>query len=453
MGHRGRFIPLIGLILASGLLLACQAAVPARPTTSPRPLAEVAQTATPVPAARTLPLPTAPLAPSSGGAPATAASFQVEAAYAHAQMLAEQIGPRPAGSENDRRAADYIAAQLASAGYLVERQPFTFTAYIDEGTRVELQGADSQTLEASTLLYSAAGEVTAPLVFAGLARPQDLRGLDVRGRIVLAERGEIRFSDKVANAAAAGAVGVIIYNNTGGRLQGTLASPSAIPAAAVDRATGDLLRSRVGATVRLSVRGQVQETATTNIIGTLPGQTDEVLILGAHYDSVPVSPGANDNGSGVAVVLEVARVLASQGSHVPTIRVIAFGGEENGLLGSKRYVETLPNAALKQVIAMINLDMVGVGDTWQAGGSRSIVDRLRAATAPLGIRWGELPSDFAGSSDHASFAAVGVPVVFLYLADDPNYHTPEDKVRYLQPERLAQAGAAALALIAQLERR
>jgi aminopeptidase YwaD len=295
--------------------------------------------------------------------------------------------------------------------------------------------------------------VAGPLVYAGLGYADDFRNVNVRGRIALVERGEIRFSEKVQNAEAAGAVAVVVYNSAEGPIQASLGSASRIPAVAIARADGVALRRAGNVSVRLNVNGSVKETTAFNVIGTLPGRTGDTLIFGGHYDSVPAGPGANDNGSGTGAALEAARVLAAQGGHNLTLRFIAFGAEENGLLGSKAYVESLSAAQRRQVVAMINLDMVGVGDTWMVGGTRELQTPVRAAGEGMGVRFRDLSADLNGASDHASFIAAGIPAVFIYSSDDPNYHSPNDKVEFVQPERLETAGKILLSLVAQLDRR
>jgi aminopeptidase YwaD len=366
--------------------------------------------------------------------------------------LAETIGSRPAGSPNDARAADYIAARLASFGFQVEKQPFTFTGYVDGGSQVRITAPESRDIEATTLIYSAAGDVTAPVVSAGLGRPGDFNGVDVRGKIALIERGEIRFAEKVQNAAAAGAAAVLLYNNTGGAVQGSLATLSRIPAVAIAQTQGVALRRAGNVTARITVKGSVTESTTYNVIGTLPGRGDGVIVFGGHYDSVPAGPGANDNGSGVGASLEAARVLALQGPRNATLRFIAFGGEENGLYGSRHYVESLSREERSRIQAMINLDMVGVGDTWMIGGGRDLQRSARAIAEGLGVTPREMPGDISGASDHASFIAAGIPAVFLYVSDDPNYHSPQDKASFVDPNNLATAGKILVGLIAQLDR-
>lgn len=422
-------------------------------TPTPPPVA-VERAATASPALPTVVTPAATQAPVATAVAlgATPASFSGARALEEDRVLAQDIGIRPAGSANADRAADYIASRLASFGWQVEKQAFKFTGYVDQGSIVTVTGGDLSNLEASTLTYSAAGDLTAPIVSVGLGQAADYAGLNVRGKIALVERGTITFAMKVQNAADQGAAGVLLFNNADGLVRGTLGKVSAIPVASISRADGLALRALRAPTVHLIVRGEVKETNTMNIVGALPGQSSDTLVFGGHYDGVPAGPAANDNGSGVSTALEAARVLALQGPHRLTFRFIAFGAEENGLFGSRAYVDGLSAAQRKQIVAMINLDMVGVGDTWMAGGTRDLQKTVQSIAGSLGIDMQDLPADLSGASDHASFINAGIPAAFIYSSDDPNYHSPQDKVEFVQPARLEAAGKLLIEIIGRFDK-
>ena len=172
-------------------------------------------------------------------------------------------------------------------------------------------------------------------------------------------------------------------------------------------------------------------------------------MLGAHYDSVAAGPGANDNASGVAVMLEAARVLAEE--DLPfDLRVVAFGAEEIGLVGSAYYVDQLATAENDAVIAMINMDMVGVGDQLVIGGADSLVELVRASALAMGLEPGPLPERYNRSSDHASFSAAGIPAVFIHWMDDPDYHTAADVAENVDPLLLSATGRIALRTVDRL---
>jgi hypothetical protein len=222
------------------------------------------------------------------------------------------------------------------------------------------------------------------------------------------------------------------------------------------------------------IRGEVtiqrQQTEAENIVGVLPGTgksaADEqierdVVVLGAHYDhlgygdSNSLSPGthavhhgADDNASGTAMMLEVARQLKAAGPLPRTVLFVAFAGEERGLLGSGHYTAN-PLLTLDRTAAMVNLDMVGrldnntliIHGTGTGTGIDALVDRLTAAE---GFQVTKEPGGF-GPSDHASFYARKIPVLHVFTGSHTDYHRPTDtadKINYSGMVRISRLIAA-----------
>jgi Zn-dependent M28 family amino/carboxypeptidase len=206
--------------------------------------------------------------------------------------------------------------------------------------------------------------------------------------------------------------------------------------------------------VSLNVDASTQQESGTNVIADLPGNGSEAgtVIFTAHLDSVPAGPGANDNGSGSAVVLELAHELAqrSVAERPLAVRFAWFGAEELGLDGSQFYVQQISDAERQSLRADVNLDMVGVGDAWRFGGTDDLVQVALGAANDLGQRALPLRGALAGASDHASFLDAGVPAVFLYRVEDPNYHTAGDVPSLVNPDALGQAGTIALRILDEL---
>jgi aminopeptidase YwaD len=398
-----------------------------------------------------LALPTPANASQTEAAPA----FSGARARQHVDALAGHIGSRPAGSASYDEAVRYAVGQFQQWGYPTSLQTFPVQTYADRGSQLDVIDPGTGALPAATLQYSVAGQVEAPLVHVGLGRPEDLTGLDLHGKVALVKRGVLRFSDKVANVAGAGAVGAIVYNDSPGGVQGTLASPQPIPSVTVSGSDGrrllDALAGGGSLVVRLSVDGSIEQRSATNVVADAPGGSPKVgrIVVGAHLDSVPAGPGANDNSSGSSVVLELARVLAGRDQPY-TVHFVLFGAEELGLLGSQRYVASLSPADLAASRAMINLDMVGVGQAWRFGGTEDLVQRALGATSELGERGLPLRDAVSSGSDHASFLAAGVPALFIYRVEDPNYHTAGDRAELVDPTALEAAGTIALRVLASL---
>lgn len=362
-------------------------------------------------------------------------------ALAHVNKFATEIGPRVAGTDSERTARDYLRATLETYGYDVPIQEFAFDASaflarIDIGTTA---------LAAFALDGSAAGAVSGPLVQAGIGRREDFPAGGARGAIALIERGDLTFAQKAANAVDGGASAVVIYNNAAGRFAGKLDRTS-IPVVAIskedgDRVVGQLASGPVTARVEVS---PPQGTA-YNVIARPRDGARCTTVTGGHYDTVPVAPGADDNASGTASVLEVARVAAAMRLAGGNCFVL-FSAEEFGLFGSKAFLERLAPADLTAIRAMINLDVVGLGGDVTLIGSDDLVATARLEAGKLGVTAtpGSLPMN--AGSDHLSFQEKGVPVVMLTRGDD-SIHTAGDTADRIVARSLADDVAIALALL------
>jgi peptidase M28-like protein len=200
--------------------------------------------------------------------------------------------------------------------------------------------------------------------------------------------------------------------------------------------------------------------ASANVVA-LPSDPDfdparqRYLLVGGHYDTVLASPGANDNASGVAVLLEVARGLAARPARLPVV-FVAFGGEEGrpgpqhlSLAGSLHYTEEMTPEERRNLVAMLNLDMVGHGDallsTMRINMKRGVHQRLLVLAGRLGVPAREHFTPQV--SDAVPFASHGIETGWLWTGVEPVYHSPQDTVEKLTPESLDWAGRLTLAAI------
>jgi Peptidase family M28/PA domain/PDZ domain len=232
-------------------------------------------------------------------------------------------------------------------------------------------------------------------------------------------------------------------------------------------------RSRLltGCTVSGSIKIVRKGVETRNVVGVLEGEgptADETIVVGAHYDhlghggmtsgslaifSRDIHNGADDNASGTALVMELARRLARRGDPLPRrVVFMAFSGEEKGLLGSQHYVKN-PLIPLDKTVMMINFDMVGrlndkseltVMGTGSTPGLEEIVDAIGTA-AGFKIKKVKGMSDGFGGSDHESFYLKNVPILFPFTGIHPDYHRPSDDT-----ERINFAGMARIADFGEL---
>ena len=173
--------------------------------------------------------------------------------------------------------------------------------------------------------------------------------------------------------------------------------------------------------------------------------------MGGHYDTVPGVGGANDNGSGTALVVELARAYAGSAAG-RLVCFAAFGAEEAvagspGIVGSRALVESLTESgAIAGVTAMLNLDVAGVGSPVVLVGDAPLIALAEEIAAELGIEvaTGSLPPGVG--SDHLNFAQVGVPVIFPSPLDGP-IHVPEDQFDAVEPETVEAMGRLAHGLL------
>lgn len=198
--------------------------------------------------------------------------------------------------------------------------------------------------------------------------------------------------------------------------------------------------------LQISLKVSIEKTRATvdNVLAYLPGKTDEYIIIGAHYDHLgygnvdslapsqvgKIHPGADDNASGTAGVMELARQLAPlKGRLQRGILFASFAGEELGLLGSAEWVKE-PTLPLDKAVAMINMDMIGrikddkvyIGGTGTGSTFKSVLDEEKAKS-PFKFEYSA--SGYA-ASDHTSFVAKKIPVLFFFSGLHADYHKPSD---------------------------
>lgn len=199
-----------------------------------------------------------------------------------------------------------------------------------------------------------------------------------------------------------------------------------------------------------------QPTVGMNVVAIQAGQPAYgTLYVGAHYDTAPppfAGPGANDNASGIGVLLAAATLVAGQ-PLTPTLTFIAFSAEEDYLVGSSRYVAQLTPTERLSAIGMLNLDCVGIGDTLTLNVIQP--DHLTFAQN-LGVTADTIHHDPRANSDHAPFAWAGIPAVYFdthYTGDHacgPDYHSPGDTADKLELSALQRTGTALVTAIQQV---
>jgi hypothetical protein len=402
-------------------------------------------------------------------------------------------GVRTSGTLGYDGSVDYVVAELAAMGWRVTTPQFQLPTFQEEpGATLEVVGGPTFSApdDLHAMIYSGDGTLTAEIStvgFLGSAGGAGDRGCDAddwedfpEGDIALTPPAPCLRRDLVQRAQDAGAVALVVANEAweaGEALRPTLLSPDDIdiPAISAIGEVGEALEraARDGSEVRIALDTTIGGATVRNVVAE-HGDGGPVVMLGAHLDSVLDGPGLNDNGSGVAAVLEIAHLLSDAG-HPGTVRVAFWAGEELGLHGSRAYATG--DGDLQAVVAYLNLDMLG---------SRNGVPMVyRNAGAPLGseeisdflLGWltangvAAEPEDLGGGSDHFFFAEAGIPIGGIFSgateelspeqADatkgragqpmDPCYHLACDAIDNVDVERVAvyaQAAAAAAMLLA-----
>jgi Zn-dependent M28 family amino/carboxypeptidase len=422
-------------VAASGLAVACSAspqAPPAQPTAAP----------------------TAAPNPDAGLTERLKTAVTDDGVYRHLEELQRIAdangGNRALGTPGYDASVEYVAQTLRDAGYRVDTPGFSARSFSVQDVRLTVDGTQ---VPAAALGFSHAtppGGASAPLAVlpqdeTSGCEPDDFAGVPA-GSVVLVRRGTCPFGQKVTNAAGAGAAAALVANNVDGPLtQATLGDVTgAVPTAGVSKADGDTLAGRAGAPVTLVLATTIEERQSRNVIAqTATGDVDNVVMAGAHLDSVPEGPGINDNGSGTAALLETAVQLGGAPAVTNAVRFAFWGAEEQGLIGSTAYVGGLGEADREKISLYLNLDMVGSpnagylaydgdnSDNEGAGpgpeGSATVERVLLEQLSSTGVA--ATGTDFDGRSDYGPFVAVGIPSGGLFTGAE-EIKTPEQAQRW-----------------------
>ncbi|MFJ1705506.1 M20/M25/M40 family metallo-hydrolase [Kitasatospora sp. NPDC088346] len=353
------------------------------------------------------------------------------------QRIADRNGgTRVAGSPGHRQSAEYVADRARRAGLKVSKHEFDYVFTQTLAQTLKVVTPEAEDLPVLAMTYSAStpvGGVTAPLA---VVPPDATTGCEdtdyaagaFAGKVALIKRGGCSFAVKQATAAAAGAVGALVYNNAAGDVNGTLGDPEAarIPTGGITQARGEALAAKAAAgpvTVALEIRTSHETRRTWNVIAeTRGGDERNTVFVGAHLDSVLAGPGINDNGSGSAGILEVAEELA--GHQVKNkVRFAWWSAEEFGLVGSEKYVASLSEEERKKIRLYLNFDMIAspnpvrfvydgddsdhVGSGPGPEGSAQLERRINGYLDRRGLA--HEGTDFNGRSDYGPFITAGIP--------------------------------------------
>jgi len=404
------------------------------------------------------PAPPTPRTPDSG---AVASAITEDGIRARLEALAAAAEGsdqyRAVGSAGYDRAAALVERELTAAGWTVTADAYDAAVFVDEGgSSLEVGGRIFGIDDIRPLIFAPPGDVEGPIVpihWDPAATDRTGRGCAVThygdlpaSAIVVVPSGDCLRREQVIAARQAGAAAfVAVYPEAppGVVYRPTLIEPRFmdIPAAAVSGEVAEALVAAAGSggTAHLVTRVRTEQAPTRSIVAELPGtEPGAVIMLGAHLDSVIDGPGINDDGSGVAALLEIARALGGTRARA-TIRLAFWSGEEVGLHGSVRYASALSTEDARAIRVYVNVDMIaspngfaGVYDEPGAPAGSSAARVLltsaveRAGGAAVGV-------DLGGGSDHYGFARAGVATAGVFAgASEP-----------VSPEQAAASGAVA----------
>jgi hypothetical protein len=422
-------------------------------------------------------------APNNNNSAKLRAAVSAEGILEHQAALQEisdaNGGNRLAGAPGYELSADYVAERAAAAGYDVSLQDFeydlTFLAdweapVLDVVNGPELVpgiggaqfGGDFGSMFKSTT-YGV--DVTAPVWAADLVLPPgadpntSTSGCEAEdyadmppGAIILVQRGTCTFAEKFVLADSIGAAGMVFFNE--GQPGRTVPlwfnfDGLDIPTVAASVEAATLLANGVqqgltGLEVRLKIDWRPGTYTTRNVIAESPaGDADNVVVVGAHLDSVGVGGGIQDNGSGSAAILEIAEQMTKVKPR-NKVRFMWFSAEESGLLGSQAYVDSLSEPERDRIAAMLNFDMIGSpnfvrfvydGDLSDSPpppsgapeGSAQIERLFLDYFASQGLA--TEPTAFDGRSDYGPFIEAGIPAGGLFTGAE-GIKTPEQAAVY-----------------------
>ena len=411
---------------------------------------------------------------------ATAATLREQAlsdptAYEFVAGLTTEVGQRLAGSINDQRGRDWVAARFRTLGFdKVWTEPVTYPRWVRHSERAEILAPFAQPLAVSALGNSPAtpkggvrGDVVAFRDFKAL---QEAEGKSVKGKIVYigyhmhAERDGHDYGPATAGrtggpalAAKLGALAFVLRSagSDNDRLPhtGVTAFPAGaaqVPAAAISNPDADLLERMLGNGKPVSLHLELDcgidgEYTGANVIGQLNGSAhaDEVIDIGGHLDSWDPGTGAIDDGAGVAIATGAAHLISLLPQRPRrSIRVIAFANEEAGMIGGKAYAAAHKDELARHILGAES--DFGAGRVWRLSSkvkpeALGAVDQIMQVLGPLGVERG--PNGSAHGGDFGAMGEAGMALLDLNQ-DGTRYfdwhHTANDTLDKIERKDLNQ---------------
>ncbi|MBI4257628.1 MAG: M20/M25/M40 family metallo-hydrolase, partial [Thaumarchaeota archaeon] len=377
-----------------------------------------------------------------------------------ALYLSNVIGPRPASSKADEKALRLFRDRFESLGLECRVEEFSFTAFEADNWRLSINGEEAPSLPC-VASPSTKDTLTAPVIDVGHGTDEEIG--DVGGKIILARIGKNHESFKAEKAAEKGALGMLVFaeEEKWGIYTGRLRYPiGSIPALCISSATGLRLSkaaSRREAKASIELTAKISDATGKNLLAQIKGESEEYAIVTAHRDSRPHSPGANDNVSGGAVMMEVARALSNK-KLKRSIVLFSTDAEEYGLRGSLHHVDKHRDE-LKRCVANVNLDSVGQGTihTVQRDRAGPLSPALNSFVTHVAKRMNisVKTKSLQNGSDCDSFLNAGVPACWIRGWPSTSFNSTTDtfdKLDYRLMAKMANLGATVMGRLAESEK-
>jgi len=391
---------------------------------------------------------------------------QADAARIGADLehLCVRIGPRPGGLEAEARARKWLAGEFRRIGLAsIRTETFEFDNSAYSSCAGEWfaagRGGKLDVRPCSYSLSTPEGGLEGKLVFLGAAARMHQPDGHLAGKIGLllgVPMPDPAFLDSLCSCGLAGAI--LVDHRTWSSWPVTLNFPESwasrvrLPLLSLPYAQAWPLARKRPVRVRLAADCTRFRSTSGNVIAELPGRSRETIILCAHLDSVVGSEGANDDASGIALILEVARLLS--GSQLRrTVRFIGMGMEERLSVGAHHYASS---NRLDDIVLCVNFDSCGslLGtDELHVAGRRELLWLVRNAASRCGFV-ADVTTTITPYSDHFPFNMAGIPSVWHYrptnTAGDWFFHSANDRLANLSPLAIARAASFAAALVQDL---
>ncbi len=373
-------------------------------------------------------------------------------------LLEEISFERLGGSDEERRAADILAEVIRCMGLEPEMQRFDIWTY--EPVQARLEILEPYHKQYGVGVYGLTGSTPSDGVEADFLYAEDVDEVslsEAKGRIVLVNYGvDLKRYRRMAEAEVAGFVawGGLIYRREDRprwAIRPEYFKHGKIPGVILFADEAAELVQKEAGKARLTVLQEEREVSSQNVICEIEGRLkpEEVVVITAHYDSVPYSSGATDNGAGSVIIMELARHF-TENPPERTLRFIWCGSEELGLRGSFDYVQRHKDD-LDAVKFVLNVDVAGAilgKNRATVTGPDAVKHYVEVMSRSTGVAM-EVKQDVY-SSDSVPFAEQGIPSLNLIRTGAP-VHNRYDRIEYLSPERLEELGDFALRFLCDVD--